>query len=52
MNKLKNTIVGIIYTILIGSCTGIIIWSFLKVMHIGIEFFWEYIPEKLNFKYY
>ena len=52
MKKIKNNIMSIIYTILVGSIAGSIIWLFLKVMSLGIEFFWEYLPEKTNFKYY
>lgn len=52
MKNLKNKIIFLIYTMIIGAIAGIIIWTFLKVMSIGIEFFWIYLPEKINFKYY
>ena len=52
MKKIKNNTLLIIYTIIIGALAGSIIWSFLKVMNLGIEFLWIYIPEKINFKYY
>ena len=45
MKKIKNNILLIIYTIIIGALAGSIIWSFLKVMNLGIEFLWIYIPE-------
>ena len=52
MVKLKNRIISILYTMLVGAVAGIIIWLFLKVMSLGIGFFWEYLPKKVNFKYY
>ena len=52
MKKLKNNIILLLYTILIGVIAGCIIWSFIKVMNLGIQFFWEYLPGLINFKYY
>lgn len=52
MKKLKNRILFLIYTMIIGAFAGTIIWTFLKAMSIGIEFFWIYLPKKINFKYY
>ena len=49
---MKNKILMFIYTILIGTISGLIIWSFLKVMNLGIELLWVYIPNNINFKYY
>ena len=51
MKKIKNRILFIIYTMIIGAIAGLIIWTFLKAMSIGIEFFWIYLPKKINFKY-
>ena len=52
MKKIKNSIILIIYTMIIGILSGLIIWSFLKVMNIGIDFLWFYLPNKINIKYY
>lgn len=52
MKKIKNSILLIIYTMIIGILAGLIIWTFLKVMNLGIEFLWVYLPKKLDFKYY
>jgi H+/Cl- antiporter ClcA len=52
MEKIKNNIVMLSYTLLIGVIAGLIIWGFLKVMDLGIHFFWEYLPGMINFKYY
>ena len=52
MKKIKNSIILIIYTMIIGILSGLIIWSFLKVMNLGIDFLWFYLPNKINIKYY
>ena len=52
LKEYKNNILLFIYTIVIGVIAGFIIWSFIKVMNLGIQFFWEYLPGIINFKYY
>jgi len=52
LNKLKNDMIRVLYTVMIGVISGLIIWTFLKVMNLGIEFIWEYMPSVINFKYY
>lgn len=52
MKEIKNRFVLILYTMIIGSIVGLIIWGFIKIMNLGIEFLWEYLPEKTNFKLY
>lgn len=52
MKKLKNNFILLLYTLIIGVIAGSIIWSFIKVMNLGIDFFWEYLPGLINFKYY
>ena len=52
MKTLKNNILFILYTAIVGALAGAIIWAFLKVMNLGIGFIWEYIPSQINFKYY
>ena len=52
MKILKNKSIYIIYTAILGCISGIIIWFFIKIMNLGIIFLWEYLPTKLNFKYY
>ena len=34
----KNKLPAMLYTVILGSITGVIVWSFLKVMNLGIEF--------------
>ena len=48
MNKIKNTILFILYTAIIGSITGLIIWGFLKLNSLGIELLWNYLPNQIN----
>lgn len=50
--NVKNNILMVIYTIIVGSVAGVIIWSFISAMNLGITFFWEYIPGLVDFKYY
>lgn len=52
MKKFKNGFLLIIYTMIIGAFSGLIIWTFLKVMNLGIELLWVYLPKQINFKYY
>ena len=49
MKKVKNNILFLFYTILLGAIVGAIIWAFLKVMNLGIEFLWDYLPSQFSF---
>ena len=44
MNKVKSNIMFFIYTVILGSIVGGLIWSFLKIMNLGTQFLWEYLP--------
>lgn len=52
MNKAKNNLLFLFYTILLGAIVGAIVWAFLKVMNLGIEFLWDYVPSQINFPLY
>ena len=52
MTKLKNYLLFGLYTVLLGAVTGAIIWAFLKVMNIGIEYLWVVAPSKVTFPFY
>lgn len=52
MKNLKNNILFLFYTVLLGAIVGAIIWIFLKVMNLGIEFFWHWVPDQINFPLY
>lgn len=49
---LKNNVLRILYTIIIGVIAGLIIWCFIRGMNFGIHILWEYLPSLINFKYY
>ena len=50
--KLKNNILLALYTVIIGTIAGLIIWCFIRGMNLGIHLLWDYIPRIINFKYY
>lgn len=52
LENYRNNMVFVLYTVIIGVIVGLIIWSFIKVMNLGIQFFWEYLPSFINFEYY
>lgn len=52
MKNIKNNLVFLLYTALLGAIVGAIIWGFLRVMNLGIDFLWGYIPSLTNFPYY
>ncbi len=52
MKEIKKTFIFILYTAILGCISGLIIWCFIKVMNLGIFFLWDYLPSKLDFKYY
>ncbi len=52
MKKAKNNLLFLLYTVILGAIVGVIVWSFLRVMNLGIEFLWDYLPSRLNFPLY
>ncbi len=52
MGKIKNAILLAVYTCLLGSIVGAILWAFLRLMNIGINFVWEYIPGRFDIPFY
>lgn len=56
MSNTKQTITNQIklwlFCILIGAVAGAVVWIFLKMMAVGIDFLWEWIPSKLNWSWY
>lgn len=50
--ELKNNILLVLYTVMIGIIAGLIIWCFIRGMNFGIQLLWDYIPNLINFKYY
>ena len=52
MPGLKNKLLAMLYTIILGAITGAIVWAFLKVMNLGTNFLWTYLPGKFSFPLY
>ncbi len=52
MSKLKNNAIFILYTVLLGVIVGVIIWAFLRIMNLGIDFLWGYLPSQTDFPLY
>ena len=52
MNKVKNNVLFLLYTIILGAIVGLIIWGFLRIMNLGIEFLWDFVPSKISFPFY
>ena len=50
--KGKNSALFMLYAICIGVITGLIIWCFLKIMNISIEFVWETFPNIIQIPFY
>lgn len=51
-NKGKNKVLFMLYAICIGAIAGLIIWCFLKIMNISIEFVWETLPNIIKIPFY
>lgn len=53
-NKLKiaNHLELILFCGLIGAVAGALVWLFLKVMAVGMEFLWQWIPDMFSFPPY
>lgn len=52
MSKVKNNVLFLLYTVILGSIVGAIIWVFIRIMNFGIEFIWDFAPSHLNFPLY
>ena len=52
MRKVKNAVLLLVYTTILGGIVGAIIWAFLRLMNIGINFVWEFIPGKFDIPFY
>lgn len=50
--KGKNSLLFMLYAICIGAITGLIVWCFLKIMNISIEFIWKTLPNRISIPFY
>ncbi len=48
----KNNIIFIILALIIGLVAGSIVWLFMSIMNLGIDFLWTYLPEKFEIPFY
>ena len=49
---MKNKLLFVLYSFILGGIIGGIIWSFLKIMNLSINLFWNVIPSKIDFPLY
>ena len=52
MNKVKNHLLFLLYTVILGMIVGAIVWGFLRVMNLGIDFLWSFLPSQISFPLY
>lgn len=50
--KIKNSILFLLFSILLGAICGFIVWLFFRIMNIGIDFLWGYLPSKITIPFY
>lgn len=50
--KIKNQLELWAFCAVIGTAAGALVWALLKIMAIGTEMIWEWIPEKIHIPYY
>ena len=52
MTETKNRLLFMLYALCIGAIIGLIVWLFLRIMNISIEFIWTTIPDKTKIPFY
>lgn len=52
LKKIKNNVLFLLYTVILGAIVGAIVWAFIRIMNLGIEFIWDFAPSHLNFPLY
>ena len=52
MKQFKNNLLFLLYTAILGAIVGAIIWGFLRLMNLGIEFIWVTVPGWIGFPLY
>ena len=50
--NIKNQVDLGAFWAVIGTAAGALVWALLKIMAIGTEMIWEWIPEKIHIPYY
>ncbi len=50
--KLKNSLLFLLFAFIIGSCAGLFIWIFLRLMNFFIDLLWNIIPNHISIPLY
>lgn len=50
--KIKNQLELWLFCAIIGAVAGGLVWALLKIMAVGMNLIWEWIPEHFAFPYY
>lgn len=50
--KIKNNLELSLFCAVIGAFAGALVWVLLKVMAVGMEFIWDWIPSKISIPFY
>ena len=50
--SLKNQLELWLFCTLIGAVAGALVWILLKIMAVGTEFLWKWLPGKTSVPYY
>lgn len=51
-NKTKKKLIFFIFALCIGAIVGGVIWAFLRILSLGTELIWNWLPEKLSIPFY
>ncbi|MGI6021107.1 MAG: chloride channel protein [Lachnospiraceae bacterium] len=46
--RLLNRLELVLFCAVMGACSGAVLWIFLKIIQLGTELFWSYLPGVLN----
>lgn len=49
MTSMRNKIIFVVSMTVMGAIAGAVVWAFLFIMELGIEFIWVFLPEQLDF---
>ena len=52
MNRTRNNVYLVLFCGIMGAVAGSVIWAFLKVMSVGVDFLWKWIPAKFPMPFY
>lgn len=50
--RIKNQLELWIFCAVIGAVAGALVWTVLKIMAVGMEILWEWMPERVSMPFY